>query len=200
MLNVRTYLPSMEDYDSLPETLTDDITIDGDNSYVAGIPEELIKPAENTTESNEGDGVINDDNQAMNEEREEVKESEEGGSEETEENQGDSVEDNQGEAEESADEEGDTDSEELRKREEEDEITEVNYAIESYSRILNNGPVSIQAAAFLEVGLSALEKRRNIQSVSVESFGAEPLTRMQTIDIANYLQRCERITKSLPIL
>jgi hypothetical protein len=58
MLNVRAYLPSMEDFDSLPDTLRDDITTDGENTYVAGIPEELIKPAEGSEQGNEDDGVI----------------------------------------------------------------------------------------------------------------------------------------------
>lgn len=202
MLNVRAYLSSNESYDSLPESLTADITIDGDNSYIAGIPEELIQPVENSEQSNEDDGVIQDDNQAMNEKREAVAESEKDSSEETEENQGDSTEDNQAEAEEEKkpDEEGDTDSEELRKKEEEDEVADIQYAIESYTKILNNGPVSVQAAAFLEVGLTALEKRRGILTVSSEAFDSSPIAIHSTINIQPYEARCSRIVETLPIL
>jgi len=58
MLNMKAYLPSMEDFDSLPDTLRDDVSTDGENTYVAGIPEELIKPLDNSEQSNEDDGVI----------------------------------------------------------------------------------------------------------------------------------------------
>lgn len=199
MLSLRAYLPGLEDHDSLPDTLTDDITIDGENSYVAGIPEELIQPAENSTETNEGDGVITDDNAAMNEQREDAAETEDAGEAE-ESTTGDSTEDTQGTQEPKPDEEGDTDSEELRKKEEEDEISDVQYAIESYRQILTNGPVSVQAAAFLEVGISSLERRRGIATVSVESYDAVPQSIHNTIDISQYQARCDSIVKSLPIL
>lgn len=209
MLNVRAYLPSMEDFDSLPETLTDDITIDGEPSHVEGLPEEIVMQVDNSVETNESDGVIEDDNAAMNAAREEKEESEQGSTEETDENQGDSTEDtqvesetkdDQSEVEQDLDESGDTTTEELE--EEEDETTEVQYAIESYTGLLTNAGATIseQAAAFLEVGLSHLERRRSIATVSTESFEATPTKIHTARDSAPFVERLERIAKSLPIL
>lgn len=141
---VGKYLSSLEHFDSLPDTLTDDITTDGENSYVAGIPEAVIKPMENSEQSNESDGVITDDNQAMNEKKEAVAESEDDGSTtDTEENQGDSTEDTQVEEEQSR--EGEPEPEESEDGldseetgEEEDDFSDVQYSVEHHATTAKN--------------------------------------------------------------
>lgn len=153
---VGKYLSSLEHFDSLPDTLTDGITTDGENSYVAGIPEAVIKPMENSEQSNESDGTIVNDNQAMNEKKETVEKSEDDGSTtDTETNQGDSTEDTQVESEQETEAEDVSDESENEQTtedspeaedglddeesgEDEDESTDVQYSVEHHGSNARN--------------------------------------------------------------
>jgi hypothetical protein len=180
MLNVRKYLPSMEDFDSLPDTLANDISTDGENTYVAGIPEELIQPVENSEQGNEGDGTIVDNLQAKNEETEAVKESEDDGSggEEDE-----SLETTQTEDEpDTTDDEKETNAK-AEELDEEEKVVEATFAIESYEKLLQNaGPhLTQQSAAFMAVGVARLERQFGEANLGLEDFDATPYSARQTV-------------------
>lgn len=74
MLNVRNYLPATEQYDSIVDTVQSDVSDLGEQAQAEGIPEEMIKPLENSEQTNEGDGVIHDIFQRQNKEEEADKE------------------------------------------------------------------------------------------------------------------------------
>lgn len=60
MLDVLAYLSANEQYDSMVDTLTNDVSDSGEGSHLAGIPEAVIVPMESGEQSNESDGVIHD--------------------------------------------------------------------------------------------------------------------------------------------
>ncbi|MNB93089.1 hypothetical protein D3C87_970060 [compost metagenome] len=191
MLNVRKYLPSMEDFDSLPDTLKNDITTDGENTYVAGIPEELIQPVENTEQGNEGDGTIVDNLQAKNEETVAVKESEDDGSED----------ESKGETDESTDSTQVEDEPKEKESEEDEEETfvPVQYAIEEYSKLLTNAGdnLSHQSVEMLNVGLSRLHKKVAVAVVSNESFMSGPLAARKMTSAESFLKQLQLLKESI---
>lgn len=194
MLNVRKYLPSMEDFDSLPDTLANDISTDGENTYIAGIPEELIQPVENSEQGNEGDGTVVDDLQAKNEETEAVKESEDDGSED----------ESKGETDESTDstqvedepkEKTDEDPEE----DEDESVSDIQYAIEEYSKLLRSAGTNLshQSVEMLNVGLARLHKKTAVEMVSNESFESGPLAARKMTSAESFLKQLQLLKETL---
>ncbi|WDS62336.1 hypothetical protein [Pseudomonas phage D6] len=205
MLNLKAYLPSMEDFDSLPDTLRDDVSTDGENSYVAGIPEELIKPMDNSEQSNEDDGVITnmlqkqknaEDTEEAYEETEEKKFEEEhpkeddsadssevdlgGGDQDAgtdEPVEGDDADASAGDDAPSGNDQELLDGEEPSEDDEEEEaVTDVQYAVECYTELLRNSGKNLthQSAAFMAVGLQRIQKQLGLNTVSTESFVEGP--------------------------
>lgn len=225
MLNLKAYLPSMEAHESLPDTLRDDVTTDGENTYVAGIPEELIKPLEGSTQDNENDGVITnmlqkqkkaEDTEEEFEESEETKFEEEhkdddtdtdsadlgsgdqdAGTDEPVEGQDeDSVSD--GEPAEDDDQElldGDEPSED---DEEAKETGELQMAIESYSMMLSTAGKNMthQSAAFMAVGLQRIQRKLNISTVSNESFVEGPSATRYTVSVEGLGEKLKEAGKA----
>lgn len=167
MLNVNAYLPSCEQYNSIVDTVGTDVTDIGELANQAGIPEQMIVMADATEQSNESDGVVEDNLQEQNEHTEAVTESEDDGSAEAQDfNVGDTSEG----AEEPKEQEENPDEEE------EEKVTGVNYAVESYTSLLQNAGdnLSHQSVGFLLVGLTRLQKNTVVETVSTESFEDDP--------------------------
>lgn len=167
MLNVNAYLPSCEQYNSIVDTVGTDVTDIGELANQAGIPEQMIVMADETQQSNESDGVVEDNLQEQNEHTEAVAESEDDGSAEAQDfNVGDTSEG----AEEPKEQEENPDEEE------EEKVTGVNYAVESYTSLLQNAGdnLSHQSVGFLLVGLTRLQKNTVVETVSTESFEDDP--------------------------
>lgn len=167
MLNVNAYLPSCEQYNSIVDTVGTDVTDIGELANQAGIPEQMIVMADATEQSNESDDVVEDNLQEQNEHTEAVAESEDDGSAEAQDfNVGDTSEG----AEEPKEQEENPDEEE------EEKVTGVNYAVESYTSLLQNAGdnLSHQSVGFLLVGLTRLQKNTVVETVSTESFEDGP--------------------------
>jgi hypothetical protein len=219
MLNVRKYLPSMEDFDSLPDTLANDISTDGENTYVAGIPEDLIKPAEKTEQDEEQEASVSgmvhaqkvaQDTREKFEESDEKKFEEEHPDEESTEadvgGDANTDDESQGAEDESTDstqveEETpkSTDEESTDDDEDDKEATEINYAIESYSKLLINAGnnLSHQSVEMLTVGLVRLHKQVAVPMVSNESFESGPVAARTMTSAESFLKQLQLLKESL---
>ncbi|QBJ02633.1 hypothetical protein MZD04_gp105 [Pseudomonas phage Psa21] len=206
MLNVRAYLPATEDFDSLPDTLASDISTDGDNTYLAGIPEELILPLDNSEQGNENDDTIVDNLQEQNEKTEEVKESEEDGTELSADENEESTELEVSKNNENTESDDSLDTTQVEDdpdkeidEEEEDKIENVQYAIEEYTRLVTNAGAGLshQAAEFLTVGIARLSKQLNQPIVSVEEFTSGPEAVRVTVSSEQFLSQLQSLKNAL---
>jgi hypothetical protein len=217
MLNVRAYLPSTEDFDSLPDTLSDDVSTDGENTYVSGIPEELIKPAEGSTQGNEDDGVITnmlqkqkkaEDTEEQYEESEEKKFEEEHKDDDQDTTSSDigggdqdagTDEPVEGQNEDSVNDGEPAADEESAEEPEEDEDKDLQLAIESYSRLIRNADKTLtqQSADFLKVGIARLDKRLGVTTVSTEDFASGPVTARLMVSSDVFLTHLASLKKRL---
>lgn len=221
MLNVRKYLPSMEDFDSLPDTLANDISTDGENTYVAGIPEDLIKPAEKTEQDEEQEASVSgmvhaqkvaQDTREKFEESDEKKFEEEHPDEEATEadvgGDANSDDESQGVEDESTDatqvedepsEPSEDEQSDEEKEDDDDPTTDVNVAIESYSKLLLNAGdnLSHQSVEILNVGLSRLHKKVAVEMVSNEAFESGPSAARMMTSAESFLKQLQLLKESL---
>lgn len=219
MIKVRAYLPAFEQFNSIVDTVENDVTDLGEQAHSLGIPEAVIVPMETSEQSNEGDKVIHDIFNRQDKEEEKDKELIKEGEEESEgggtddfssddnsegtaeiaENgddgesedftTGDSTETTQVEdepTEEKAEEETDED---------EDKTEDINFAVESYDKLLSNAgdTLSEQSAAFLSIGVNDLARRVKVTSVSNEEYSAEPLSIRHTTQATEILATLEAV-------
>lgn len=160
MLNVDAYLPSNEQYHGIVDTVSSDVTDIGELANQAGIPEEMIVVADEPEQSEETDGV-KEDGPPQQDTPSEPKDDE---SEKPEFTTGDSSE-NTNELDDVEDEESD-----------EDKTSKINYAIEAYDRLVVQAGENLthQAAAFLSIGMSRLQKRLGVNVLGLEDFDVGP--------------------------
>lgn len=220
MIKVRAYLPAFEQFNSIVDTVENDVTDLGEQAHSLGIPEAVIVPMETSEQSNEGDKVIHDIFERQDEEEEKdkelVKEGEEentGGdtddfstadstddeSEISENGDDDNAEDfSTGDSTETTqveDEPAENTVEDEETDDDEKEIEEVNFAVESYDKLLANAgdTLSHQSAAFLSIGVNDLARRVKVPSVSNEEYSAEPLSIRHTTQATTVLATLEAV-------